>query len=170
MSDEFDDVADKTPAGSGFEAKSLSRLPDGDYRLQVSGAKFEETKKGHRIFKIEVEVIDGNHAGQKCDWPHFLSSPEKGINETGIGILKKDLSTLGFDQENWTKENKRPLSGELPKVATAIVGVRFKGKKTSKDKNANLYVNERDTSDGKPAKFGPAELNAADKKDKPFDV
>jgi len=170
--DDLDDKADDVPAGAGYGGKELKNLPDGDYQFEINTASFAPTKKdGHLIFKMEVEVIDGAMSGNVAEIPHFLTNKD-GINEVAIGILKKDLKTLGFDADEWKKSANRPLSGELTKAIPLLFGMRFKGKKvTNKNGYANLYVNERLATDGKPATFGLAELNAAAKANaEPFSV
>jgi hypothetical protein len=168
--EELDTRADDVPAGSGYAAKELKNLPDGDYQFEVTGASLAPTKNGQQLFKMELEVIDGNSAGTVVDVPHFLTN-DKGPNDVAIGILRKDLKTLGFDEENWKKEAGRPFSKELVKASATLCGMRFKGKKvTNKGGYANLYVNERIATDGKPAKIGAAELNASADTQAPFKV
>lgn len=169
--DELDAKADDIPAGDGFGAKDLKNLPDGEYQFEIKSAEFGPTKKsGHQLFKMDCEVIDGAQKGTVVQVPHFLTG-DKGVNEAGVGILRKDLGILGFDQDKWVRANNRTFSGELKKAALYMPGLRFKGKKVTNGQYANLYVNERLKTDGKPAAIGPAELDGAAKENEdPFKV
>lgn len=161
MADLDDDFDNTKPAGN--RADGLADLPDGEYEFTVVSGEQKETKAGPLIV-FKLSVLDGVHAGMEVEHNYFLMKKDGEShvrNENQIAQLKKDLITLGFDVENWTKANERPFSTQLKLAMEVIRGVGFKGKKKQNGKFANLYLNERSASDGLPATFGAAELSPA---------
>lgn len=162
--DKYDDDADKVAPGGklGFDA-----IPDGEYTFDVESAELKETRNGTDLFKLKLLGLDGAAAGQEFEHDYFLSSMNKTtnvieVNDVKVGMLKKDLQTLGFDTENWKKSEGRPLSKELPRSIPILEGMRLKGKKTTNGKYANFNVASRVLgADGKPEKIGPKEMDAA---------
>lgn len=169
--DKYDDDADKVAPGGklGFDA-----LPDGEYTFDVDDAELKETKNGTDLFKLKLLGLDGAAQGQTFEHDYWLTNKDKEtekivMNDVKIGMLKKDLETLGFDTPEWKKEKGRPLSKELAKAVKVLEGMRLKGKKTTNGKYANFHIVARVTgTDGKPEKIGPKELNAAN--EQPFSV
>lgn len=166
--DDYDDI----PAGG----KGLRSLPDGDLLLEIDSAEFKETQDGRDIVKLKVIVLnEGKHKGMTFDHDYWLKKKDKDtkeivVDERKVGTLRKDLKTLGFDEVDWTKAAGRPFKAELQKALLVMPGIQIKAKKSTKDEYANLYINGRG-EDGKPEKFGPAELAAAAKADEaPFSV
>lgn len=173
--DKYDDDADQVaPGGRG----GLGLLADGnDYDMEIESAELKETTSGHDIFKMKLVVIGGpSKVGKEIDYDEFLTTKDKKsggitISEVKLGIVKKNLETLGFDSGEWTKANGRPFSKEIAKAILLLPGLRFTASKTTKDGYANLKIVARNfTADRKPEKFGPAELNKAQESDaEPFD-
>lgn len=147
----------------------LKELKDGEYLFQVDSA---EVKNG-KMFKLSLELLtECPQAGGKIEKCYFFTKKNKdsGLEEKNadqLAQVKEDLGKLGFDTENWTKENSRPFSVELPKVPEIIKGMRVVcNKKTGGKKNANeyyhnLYIVNRGDGDGKPEKIGAKELEDA---------
>lgn len=167
----FDDEAEKVAPGG---ATKLAAIADGEYELIIEKATIKEVK-GSNVVEMKLTILtEGVHTGAEVTQSSWITNINKEtnkpeLNQVAVGILKKDLETLGFDIPEWTKANNRPFSQELPKALHCLTGVKFKGKKVTNGKYANLYINERLPSDGKPAKFGPTELEAAAKaNDIPF--
>jgi len=145
----FDEKADEIPAGGGGGGKDLKSLPDGEYVFDITSAYERASKTGSVYFKMELEAHVADSTTKTVEHTYFLTK-DGTINEVSFGILKKDLKSLGFDVDNWTRANGRPFSGEFEKAVFLMIGMSFKGKKsTNKGGYAQLYVNER-TVDGKP--------------------
>lgn len=161
----LEDVDDNFKPGE--MAGKMESLTDGEYDFEVNEAKFKvKAEKGMAIIEMELEVLTaGKHQGTKVQHSLFLTDKDS-ANRIG-----KDLKTLGFDCDDWTKANSRPFSKEIQKVHKVLKGLRFKGKKQKNDNNGktyhNLYINKRLEGDGKPQRLGPEQLDAADPDD-PF--
>lgn len=166
--DKYDDDVDTVPSGGRAGVGSL--MNGKGYKLCVESAELKETSGGHDIFKMKVLVLEGpSKTGLEFDIDTFLTKKAKDesgnerivMNDVKIGILKKDLETLGFDTPEWSKANGRPFSKELPKAVLCLPGVQFIADKSQKDDFHNLKIVSRAAGDNKPEKFGPAELDAA---------
>lgn len=157
--------------GTGRTAGKIDDLPDGEYVFEISSGDAMETNSGPLVkLKLMIFAPGSPHDGGKIDRDYWLTEKDRDTGDRvkstrNIDLLKKDLKTLGFDCENWTRGNNRPFSVELDRAMGVISGVRFHGKKSSKPKDNkpgeswhNLYVNARVKDDGRPAAFGPAEL------------
>lgn len=158
-----------TDENFGQMTGKLDGITDGDYDFEINEAAHKiKTEKGMLILEINMEILTpGKHQGAKVQHAMFITDRDS-ANRVG-----KDLTTLGFDCEEWTKANSRPFSQEILKVAKVLKGLRFKGKKATNKSDGkvyhNLYVNKRLENDGKPARLGPEQLDAADPDD-PFPV
>lgn len=171
--DQYDDSADNVAPGGKL---GFASIPDGTYAFAVEEAELKETKNGTDLFKLKLLGLDGAASGQTFEHDYWLTSKDKdsgkiSLNDVKVGMMKKDLENIGFDAGNWTKANGRPLSKELPKAILLLTGLKLKGKKSTNGKYANFEIVSRGEPDGKPEKFGPAELNAAAQADaEPFAV
>ncbi len=159
---DFDDdftTATATRPGGDFDLKDL---PDGEYEFEVAACESKDTQSGPIVSMKLMILSDGKFAGKKVERAYFLTKKDEGgarvKNENQIAELRKDLGVLGFDVENWTNANGRPFSKTLPEACRVMQGCGVKGKKKQNGKFANLYLNERLATDGKPAKFGADEL------------
>jgi hypothetical protein len=161
---DLDDDFTKAKEPQRKQGGGLEALPDGEYEFHIDGGEVKETKAGPMV-KLDLVVLapGAPHDGAKCEHTYFLTKnngTEK--NENQIAQLKKDLATLGFDVDNWTRENQRPFSKQLDLALGIIGGVQFKGKKKANSSGQktfhNLYVNQRSATDGKPETFGPEQL------------
>lgn len=145
----------------------LSDLKDGEYEFDIASA---ELKSGP-MFKFNLVMMsEGPHAGGKIEKCFFLTKKEDGIpvkNERSLAELREALVNLGFDAENWTSENGRPFSKELPKAVVMLAGMRVVAKKKQGGKKndgghyQNLDFVKRGSGDGKPEKIGAKELEDA---------
>jgi hypothetical protein len=170
LADLDDDFPTAKPGGYKTGDFELSALADGEYTFQIASA---ELKKNNTIFELKLELLtECQQAGGKIQHPYFFTKKDEktGLYEKNIdkiGQLKKDLTALGFDVDNWTKENGRPFSVELPKTCLMLQGMRVVcKKKTGGKKNAtefyhNLYIDRRGEGDGLPEKIGAKELEEA---------
>lgn len=153
----FDDQADNVPTGGKQGVKSL---PDGDYQIQIEKAAVNSGNKGTRLEFHMTILTDGVSKGMEIDHPYYLTNkdPKTGVeslNEVAIGILKKDLSVMGFDVESWTKANGKPMSAQIPKAAATITAVKIvmNCKKSTNGNYHNLYLNERVITPNQPQTF-----------------
>lgn len=161
---DYEDEIEQTKAGAGNAG--LTDLPDGKYEFAFVKATYKQVKTGAELVDIQIEVVsDGPQFGKKFQHTYWLTeTAEKGggLNKVSLGILRKDLKTLGFDEDQWTRANGRPFLEELKKALRVIEkGVQFTGTKKKSGNFAQLYIDARSATDGMPAKFGPAEMNAA---------
>ena len=159
----------------GFEKapmQGMPGLPDGKYVLAFKEAELKEKNGGIVILSRSATVIGGEKDGHEVSWDTWLVGKD-GVDKDKIAQVRKELETLGFDVENWTRDNNRPFTSELKKALVAMVGMRFEGNKKS-NKNANgkvyhnLYIDARDKSDGKPEKLGQEEIESVVKQSIPF--
>jgi hypothetical protein len=163
---QFDE--DFTPAPSTANLSRPEDLTDGVYEFEITSAQLKNPK-GHNILELHLVVLTpGVHDGMNIQFSKFLDSAEAAAR------IGRDLATLGFDTGDWKVTNGRPFSVEFDKAVKLLPGLRWRGtKKTSQSADGtktyhNLFVDERVRTDGKPERFGPAELNAAAEPDDPF--
>jgi hypothetical protein len=159
---DFEDKAEEAPPTRPGGKSDLDQLPDGKYKFAVTGMVQKETKDGRLLVEIGLECLTPGPAdGKKFDHVYWLNKREGDRDEMAFDRLRRDLTTLGFDVANWKTTNQRPFATEFLKACAVIKGVEFEGKKvTNKEDYANLYINKRVSTDGKPETFGPDELKA----------
>lgn len=148
----FDEGAAPTAGGT---KKPASELPDANYDFEVKTAKIKVTAKQKTpILTMDLCVMSpGPLEGAEVERPSFITSQES------FNVVLSDLGRLGFDTPLWTLANGRPASDEIDKAVKLLPGLRFHGAKKTNGTYHNIYINER-MDDGKPATFGPDELNA----------
>lgn len=169
--DEFEDASEAPVATRPGGKIDLKSLPDGDYRFRVTGMRDKKVGKeiGRVLVEIDLEVAgDSVATGALLDQVYWLNKSDGTQDTIAFNRLRKDLETLGFDVPNWKPSAGRSFAKEFAKAVNVIKGVEFDGKKVTKGGYANLYINARAEDDGKPAKFGPEELDAGEELD-PFD-
>ena len=121
---------------AGTNYNGLESIADGDYDCTILTAKFDTTKNGMKILKLEVRF---DALGKVAEKPYFFENADN-VNRWG-----GDMATLGFPAGEWGK--KVPLSQAFPLAIAGLPGKRFKGsKKASQSKDGqktyhNLYVN-----------------------------
>lgn len=165
---DFEDKAEVAPPTRPGGKSDLDQLEDGKYKFAVTGMVQKELKSGRLLVEIGLECITpGPFDGKRFDHVYWLNKDDGERDEMAFDRLRRDLTTLGFDVANWKSSAGRPFAGEFVKACAVIKGVEFNGKKVTKDKYPNLYINERVTTDGKPEKFGPDELKPVEN---PFEV
>lgn len=175
---DYEDAIDEIPAGGGSYGNDLKTLPDGEYEFEIAsgGAAYKQIESTEsELVELKLTLLSENprQQGKKFNHAYWLTNTAAkggGLNEVTVGILKKDLKTLGFDVDNWTKANGRPFFGELKKALKILNGggFAFKGKKVTKSGHANLYINSRSDTDGRPATFDAKSMEAAAKE--PFNA
>lgn len=138
--------------------KGLALLSDGEHDFVIVNGVQRDTASGP-VVSLKMTVVGGVHDGLECEHSYFLCKKDGTTNTMKRDELKKDLSELGFDVENWTKANERPFSTQLVLAMDVIGGVGFRGKKKQNGTFTNLEVKDRSKTDGRPEAFGPAELS-----------
>lgn len=155
---DFSAFNDVEPVKRGkYASENAALLKDGDYLMKVVGGGTKEVNGGP-VVTITMKVTD---AGEFFDLPvekvyFFLSKGEKDARK--IGELFNDLATMGLNREG------ADLNWFLPRALKAMAGVEVVvKKKTGGDKGqfANLYINKRGDTDGKPHPFTKEDLDAA---------
>jgi hypothetical protein len=164
--DDLDDAAAKT------RKAGLEGLPDGKYEFQVTKAELKDLRGKPGILAREAVVFGGEHDGHTVKWDVFLRDKDGNPKEQALSQVRKELTALGFDEENWTAAAGRPFTAELRKACVAMAGLRFLGTKKANESGGkvyqNLHVNERSGTDGRPAKLGAAEIAQAVGAEIPF--
>jgi hypothetical protein len=169
MLEDFDDDFTTATATSSSQSFDLAKLPDGDYEFAVQQFEVKETKAGPLVSLKLAIITEGPFVGKVVQRDYWLTKlGDNGTrvkNDQQIAQVRDDLKKLGFDTGEWTKENGRPFSREINRVGACIKDVCFKGRKKANVSGGktyqNLYVNDRLTTDGKPAAFGPKEMDDA---------
>jgi len=176
----FDDEFTRASAKPQYASDQTQQIPDGSYDVEITAGVMKETVTGEVFTFLGTVLTDGPYRGWKLERTIFFhkknGSDEEKFEYTRkrIAELKTDLATLGFDVHNWTSGNGRPFSSQLKIACSVMRGCRVKmAKKTGE--MVNVYLNKRFPDlDGKPAKFGPAEMVAdattADGTQQGFDV
>jgi hypothetical protein len=130
---------DRDYAPQAGRRPGIDTLADGDYDFSIQGAILDRTEKNREpILKLELKAAPG---GNVIEHVYFFRTQD------AIDRLGADLCTLGFDADQWTAQNGRRFSAELPAAVARLTGVRFRGHKTAVQKDGktfhNLYVNAR---------------------------
>ena len=159
------DEADIAPAPPGGQRDAGPEvLKDGEHQLEIvkaSSRDYQNKTTGDKGFILKMKLVKLDNtppAEVSFSFDTFCT------DEDSYSRLLRLLITLGFDADVWKKSAGRPFSQEFPKALRAMPGMRFKAKKATNESKGktyhNLYPDAR-LPDGKPDKFGPAELNAA---------
>jgi hypothetical protein len=155
-----DDFKPASPVGGEIQAADLA---DGEYTFEIVEAKIK-MPKGNTLLELLLQVLTpGDHEGKTLAQTYWLNDPEDAAR---VGRV---LLNLGFDADRWQKALGRPFSKELPKAVRLLPGLRVQATKKINEVAAtatkpartfhNIYLNKRAPTDGKPATFGPQELN-----------
>lgn len=166
--DELAETFEQTEAKPKYGSEATQKLADGDYDVEITAGIMKDTEKSGPVVTILMVVLTaGKFAGWKIEKPYFLT--KKGEDGEGrvrderrMGELKSDLSTLGFDVQNWTAANKRHFGPQLKAACEVMKGMKLKVRKKQNGEYANLYFNKRLADlDKMPAAIGPDEMKAA---------
>lgn len=171
--DELDQAFAKAKGTGG--RGGLEGLPDGEYTFEVLAAELKKPNDKTTVFARKLVVLGGEFDGSEVTADVFLKSSGE-LRDINVDLTKKELRILGFDCDDWTPEKGRPFGKELVRACAAMKGLRFVGTKKSNEGGSgekkktyhNLYVERRAGGDGKPDRFGPAEIEQAVKQDVPF--
>ncbi len=117
---ELDGYADDYKPEHAFRA-GIDTLPNGSHDCTIIAAAMERVTGGDLIVRISLQTTT---AGQ-VEWTHWLN------RQGGVNGLCADLKALGFDSDKWGRQ--RPLSVEIPKAVAQLQGIRFRGRKTSRE-------------------------------------
>ncbi len=155
---QFDDDFNAPKKAKGkFNSDNAALLDDGNYEMQVTGATTKEIN-GNPVVTITLLVTgETPFAGWFVEKPYFLVKKDGTKDSRKVQDLRDDLATMGFDTTGWK------LGTHLPLALKAMVGCGVKVKKKAGGDHgqfANLYLNGRLDTDGKPAQFTIADLEA----------
>lgn len=158
---DFSAFNDVEPVKRGkYASENAALLKDGDYLMKVVGGGTKEVNGGP-VVTITMKVTD---AGEFFDLPvekvYFFLTTNKATGEREkdarkIGELFNDLATMGINREG------ADLNWFLPRALKAMAGVEVVVKKKTNNGYANLYLNKRGDTDGKPHPFTKEDLDAA---------
>lgn len=151
---------DWSTGAAGFKPEATSKfqngfdtLPDGLYNFEIESVEERPNPKGGCILELSLIVLGGAHDGHKGKRPTFIKDQD-GINRWGA-----DLQKLGFAVETWPAGEPAKFQSLMEKALSCLPKMRFHGKKETKDKFLNIYINDRGKDDGKPAVIGPAQMD-----------
>lgn len=147
-----------TTEGGGNRPPDVESLADGSYTFEIVYAASDKVGTDNQVVvRVGLKIIaaaDASLVGDTIEHTYWLN------NQIAVNILGCDLATLGFEAAEW----RGRFSSELMKLleARAMVGIRFKGKKTTQkgDKKTfhKLYINwglgKSKVAPGKPATPG----------------
>lgn len=119
---------DEAFGGAENTAKETGELPSGKYIAKVIDTEVFESKGGRPIFKIVLEVVDGEYKGAKVTKIHGLDNPER------FKYLKGDLTTCGLFL---TKIS------ELPAKHEKIRGITLNMTAKQNGEYVNYYLNSQ---------------------------
>jgi hypothetical protein len=141
VTETFDELAafDSAFTPSPGRRPGIDSLPDGDHDFEVLSAEMGRTETSNElILRVGLKT-----AGRVVEYAYFFRTQQS------VDILGSDLCTLGFDADQW-KAPHRPFSKELPLAVPRMPGIRFRGKKVTRENKKdpakpfhNLYVNQR---------------------------
>jgi hypothetical protein len=77
--------------GYGFEP-----LPEGAYNVVVAGAKFQPSKAGNDMYKLELQITDGEYKGKKA-------FTQLVFTENSAGMFFQQMAALGLDAAFWAE-------------------------------------------------------------------
>ena len=88
-------------ASAGIQ--EISDLPIGKYQGEIYETKITESKKNHEWYlRFGIKVLGPTHIGFKTSKLYPLAPPKEGRKDL-IGILKKDLFTIGVELQDIKK-------------------------------------------------------------------
>lgn len=128
--------ADYKPEARGF-LPGLEAVADGSHEFTIESAELKTANNGSPILQA-VLVVNGGIRIQHTWWYS---------EQAAFNAMCADLGCLGFPVKSWGKQ-ETPLKKVLPAAVKQMVGLVFRGAKTSranKDKPdkpyQNLYIN-----------------------------
>lgn len=136
--------AANVPAGATSSYPKLDSVPDGTYDWEIAAADLKELAQGD-VFELQITALSGVAAGKTVQYSNWLSGTDKvtgefGLSERAVGRLKEELSVLGFQHEKWPEFD---FFAELVKSIPNMVGLRFRGEKSTNGKYHNLKFVQR---------------------------
>jgi hypothetical protein len=93
------------------KADDLTPVPPGDYRCRVLRGELFNARSGTPGYKVNFEIIEGDHAGRRLWHDLWLS-------DAALPMTKRDLGKLGVDR---IEQLERPLpDGIVTNVRAAL--------------------------------------------------
>lgn len=147
-------------------------VPPGKYDVELLAGQLKETTSGDVFTFVGMILTDCPHKTWHLERTIFFAKKTGTAEEKSAyrkqkyDELIKDLTTLGFDTENWTTANGRPRSEQIPLAAAACKGLRAEFvKKGPREEGgvANVYLNKRlAAADGRAPKLGAGDMVAGE--------
>jgi hypothetical protein len=164
------------PFRESEESTGFSKLPDGDYRLQVDCVSVNQNQNtGKWSMKWEMKVVGGAYNDQKVfkfsNIPDGDEEPEKA--KTKLGMLKHDLKVAGVNVDHpkfslgaFLDENK----GHLNKLLDLVIDSKLVSQKNNPDRqNVNFSKLVDATEIGAKAETGAGNVAGDEEGDGAFD-
>src|SRR5689334_17913246 len=125
----------------GFKPSSgndLEKLPTGDYEFECGSAEKKDLDNDEGcIISLPLTVLGGPLDGTRVTQKWWLNSQDK------VNMFGADLKKFGFDTENWTEENERPLEVEGERALKCMPGLKIKCSKVEKKGQGEVFHNLR---------------------------
>lgn len=145
----FDEQYETASAGTGYR-EGLDSLPDGSYDFTILECDLRRVN-GKAICELAIKT----GCGRECNHTYWLNRQEN------IDRFGSDLAVLGFSTQKCDKAKGAKFSEVLAEAIPKIPGLRFRGKKFSKQGEDkifhNLYINAAlKPADGREMPKAPA--------------
>lgn len=160
----YDDLDDD------FEKTATLPEPIGEFTWEIVSASSRSAPQTGRIITLTCQCISeeyGQFKQEKAFWLYKKAEDGSRVPDDGvIRDFKKHLVTMGMDPDQWSAAGRK--WGEiLPLALKALVGLRFKGKRTKSNPNketgkvyVNFFVNQRVKGENEPDKFTLEDIEA----------
>ena len=128
-----------TIANTAVRGNNFVSLPDGKYQMFVDAIELRDSvyADGYPVFQIKLTVVDGEFRG-KSVFKRYPLEPD----ERRIGVLKTDLSTLGFDLSSIIDLTDQEKMESLLDVVVDVT-VKTKPSKSNGKNYPNYYINRK---------------------------
>lgn len=160
MSESLDDFDDD------FEKVATLPEPIGEFLWEIKEASSRTSEKTKRIVKLVCRCVNEPHHDFEQEREYWLfkkkdkadPASERVPDDAIIRQLKEEFKLFGVDMDAYVAEGRK-WKDFLPVVLKAVVGLRFKGKRSKNEAKdggktyVNFYLNARDKEDGAPAKL-----------------
>ena len=118
---DYADLAAKAEE-AGYGGGGFTPVPDGQYAVQVTAAKYKEARTGSPMYEVELTVLTGPYAGRKF-WDNLVLKVD---NPQSVNIFFQKLNTLGLSASFFTsaKDTETVCARLLDQNVTVTVSTR----------------------------------------------
>jgi hypothetical protein len=104
------------------EATPGNTLPNGDYNAKITEFEVMEPNDKGLAAKIQYTVLEGEEKAGETVTQYYQLQTADGEPGKGLGFLKRDLATLGYDDVagDALEETLETIAGEEPEVVITV--------------------------------------------------